>query len=144
MPQFDLYLPKSARFGHLNHDTDPCNTRAICPRDLINLATSCSTSPVLSLYKDGSHHLHAALNLIIAHQSHRFAHQFMLICIFSLTNSLTNSCSYHIRSQISHLTVLKFAHQFANILNCSLDCNTRSKELRQQTNLASADARPSN
>ena len=45
--------------------------------------------------------------------------------VFSLTNSLTNSTSfrspirspiyisYHIRSQISHLTVLKFAHQFA-------------------------------
>ena len=34
-------------------------------------------------------------------------------CVISLTNSLTNSPIYIYHPQISHLTVLKFAHQFA-------------------------------
>ena len=50
-----------------------------------------------------------------------------VICIISLTNSLTNLPSYHMRPQISHLTVLKFAHQFATwqllvrLTNCPLN-----------------------
>ena len=44
----------------------------------------------------------------------------MLNRIFSLTNSLTNSASYHMHSQIPHLTVLIFAHQFAKMCLISL------------------------
>ena len=75
-----------------------------------------------------------ALFLYIEHHfAHQFAHQSGLLpyaplersphsskvrspirkhFVNSLTNSLTNH-SYHMRPQISHLTVLKFAHQFA-------------------------------
>ena len=66
------------------------------------LATSCS------IFMDGSHRrcsqplIRSPIRSPI-HVKH----------IISLTNSLTNSISYHIRSQISHLTVLNFAHQFA-------------------------------
>ena len=46
----------------------------------------------------------------ICHNLHHFAHQFA-----------HQSSSYHMRPQISHLTVLKFAHQFAPS-GCSFDC----------------------
>ena len=55
-------------------------------------------------------------DLLTSHKCSIFRHGSHLRCSISqtsLTNSLTNSTSYHIRSQISHLTVLKFAHQFA-------------------------------
>ena len=38
-----------------------------------------------------------------------------VICIDSLTNSLTNCISYHIHPCKPHLTVLIFAHQFAKM-----------------------------
>ena len=87
-------------------------------------------------------HVHSLTNSCkMCHFAHQFAHQFLHLHISlafrsphsskvrspirkhfvnSLTNSLTNH-SYHMRPQISHLTVLKFAHQFAPS-GCSFDC----------------------